>query len=80
MKTHLFNTLEVSMIAMTRRDSKLVMDAFFETVEDLGMELQSVFKQKGLVNMRLVGGDEEDFNTIRELVRTAVQDSKFKEE
>ena len=69
MKTHLFNSLEVNMLGLSRSEGSVAVDLFFDLVEDFGMEQRVIYKPKTLCNMKLIGGDETDFKTILDLVR-----------
>lgn len=69
MKTHEFNSLEVNMLGLSQCESAAAVNTFFKYVEDFGMSQQAIYKPKTLCNMRLEGGDEEDFKTICALVR-----------
>ena len=69
MKTHLFNLLEIKMIGLSRvqqNQAELIFDKF---VKDFGFSLQKVYKPSTLCNMKLIGGDREDFKAIATLVR-----------
>ena len=76
MKTHLFNTLQVTMIGMSKRDGELSNTIFKNLAEGFGFTLQAIHKPKIQCNMKLVGGDESDFNTMLDLVREQLR-NKF---
>ena len=78
MKSYLFNTLKVTMIATSRKDLDLVRETFFSIAGDLGYKLQCVHRPATNCNMRLEGGDESDFNTLLEMTREFVSDTKLK--
>ncbi len=75
MKTHLFNSLEVTILSMTRAGGKRAQDLFINYLRELSMTIQPIHKPKQLCNMKLVGGDEEDFKAILTLVRETLQET-----
>jgi hypothetical protein len=76
---YLYNNCEIRMIGLSKRDGDLALQVFKHFAEGFCFKLQSIHSPSTLCDMKLVGGDEGDFNSLVDLTRTHLQDVKLKQ-
>ncbi len=76
MKQHLFNSLTVSRLALSKTEHSLVTEIFFDVVETSGFSVTQVYKPKQGCNMRL-DGTEEEFKEILDLTKELYHTQRF---
>lgn len=72
MKTHFFNTNEIKLLGFSRVQMERAETIFIEFATEFGMTLIPVYKPSMRADMKLVGGDEEDFTQLLLLVKESL--------
>jgi hypothetical protein len=76
---YLYNNCEIRMIGLSKRDGETALQVFKHFAEGFEFKLQSIHSPSTLCDMKLVGGDRDDFIALVDMTYDHLQDMKLKQ-